>query len=192
MTERKDFFRAVDHSGAYGIVPGTMRKPTAAADTPQGVKAKKPDLPVTVQDRIRELMRTLMEQEPYRGRGAITRLANALRISQPAVSQILSGGGVALETAVAVAELAKVDPRELLGGAYVGVAVGGRFPHLEVCLAYHGDKWPAPVVAAARAGAYPGDVMPDEWAERLDALADAITQAIVRQERERGRGKGAR
>src|SRR5690349_10539864 len=102
MTLRKDFFRTVDPSGAYGIVPSAMRKPAAATHTPEGVKAKKGDLPVTVQDRIRELMKTLMEQEPYRGRGAITRLANSLKVSQPAVSQILSGGGISLETAVAV------------------------------------------------------------------------------------------
>jgi transcriptional regulator with XRE-family HTH domain len=192
MASRKVFFRSVDHSGAYGIVDGAMSKPSARADTPQGVRPKKGDLPVTVQDRVRELMKALTEQEPYRGHGAITRLAIALKVSQPAVSQILSGGGVSVETAMSVAELAKVDPRELLGGAYVGVAVGGRFPNLEVCLAYHGDKWPSPVVAAARAGAYPNDAMPDEWAARLSALDEAISVAIQRESRPEGRGKGAR
>lgn len=190
MTSRKVFFRTVDRSGAYGLVPGVMRKPTAATDTTQVVKEKKSDLPVTVQDRIRELMRTLMEQEPYRGRGAITRLANALKVSQPAVTQILSGGGVSLDTAMAVADLAKVDPRELLGGAYLGVAVGGRFPRLEVCLAYHLGRWNEATVAAARAGAFDGDVMPDEWALRLDRLGDAI--AKVRKERPSEHVKGAR
>lgn len=192
MMPRKPFFRTLDHSGAYGIVPDVMKRPAAATDTPQGGKPKKGDLPGTVQDRIRELMRTLMEQEPYRGRGAITRLANSLKVSQPAVTQILQGGGISLETAMAVASLARVDPRELLGGAYVGVAIGGRFPNLEVCLAYHADKWPAPVVAAARAGAFPNDAMPDEWAARLEALDEAITGAITRRGREDGRGKGAR
>lgn len=186
------FFRAVDHSGAYGLVHLEMRKPSASSDTTAGVPVKKGDLPVTVQDRVRELMKALMEQEPYRGRGAVTRLAQALRISQPAVSQILSGGGVSVETATAVAELAKVDPRELLGGVYVGVAIGGRFPNLEVCLAYHGDKWGAPVVAAARAGAFESDAMPDEWVQRLDALDSAIASAIQRRERPESRGKGAR
>lgn len=195
MNPRKPFFRTLDHSAAYGIVHGPMKRGVSVpepAHPPEGVRPKKGDLPGTVQDRIRELMKALMEQEPYRGRGAITRLANSLKVSQPAVSQILQGGGISLETAMAVAQLAKVDPRELLGGAYVGIAVGGRFPNLEVCLAYHGDKWPAPVVAAARAGAFPNDAMPDEWAARLEALEEAISGAIQRRVREDARGKGAR
>lgn len=168
-----------------------MRKPSAATDTPQGVRAKKSAVPVMVADRVRELMRELLEKEPYRGRGAITRLSSALKVSQPAVTQILAGGGVALDTAVAVAGLAGVDPRELVGGAYVGVAVGGRYPNLEVCLAYHRDKWTAPAVAAARAGAFDGEVMPDEWAYRLDRLEEAISVARGRKTRPSERMKGA-
>lgn len=115
-------------------------------------------------------MEELLQREPYVGRGGITRLAGALQITQPAVTQIMGGGGVSPETAISVAKLAGVDPRDLLGGAYVGVAVGGRYPMLEVCLAYHRDRWTPPTVAVARAGLWPADAMPEEWAARLDEV----------------------
>jgi len=47
--------------------------------------------------------------------------------------------------------------------------------NLETCLAYHEpERWPAHVIAAARAGAFASDCSPAEWSQRLDALDRAI------------------
>lgn len=47
-------------------------------------------------------------------------------------------------------------------------------PNLSICLAYHGERWPPYVIAAAKAGAFSTDVPANAWPLRLDALKQAI------------------
>jgi len=142
---------------------------------PRGNSKGRPGVPPSTAGRVRELIEELLEREPYRGRGGITRLAESLQIKQPALTQIRQGGGVSIETTLAVARIAGVDERELLEGAYMGTAIKGRFPFLEVVVAYQAGssnplRWSAATIAAARAGAWPNDTTTDEWTARLDSL----------------------
>lgn len=155
------------------------RTKTASHPAPDPTTPRKgrPGLPKGTADRVRELIEGLLEREPFKGRGGITRLAERLKISQPAITMIRQGGGVSQETGLEVALLAGVDPMELLGGAYVGVAIGGRHPNLEVCLAYHvsnPNRWSPATIAAVRAQLWPDEVSPDEWARRLDAVEKGL------------------
>lgn len=158
-----------------------------AADKERSKKAPgrspgRPGLAPQAASRVRELVEEMLSREPYIGRGGVTRLAEAIGISQPALTQIRQGGGVSPDTAVAVARLAGVDPRDLLGGAYVGVAIDTKFPRLEACLIYHLDdepeRWSPATIAAAREGWWPDDVGTRDWVVRLDEL-ERIRKAFV-------------
>jgi hypothetical protein len=138
----------------------------------QTTQKGRPGVPEHVADRLREVIEELLLKEPYKGRGGITRLAKAVRVSQPAITLLRQGGGVSHETAIKICQVASIDAQELLGGAYVA-DVSGRFPGLERCLAYwvhDPDKWSTAAVAAARSGAWPDDTDSVSWAERLDSL----------------------
>jgi hypothetical protein len=141
-------------------------------DSASTTQKGRPGVPAHVADRLREVVDELLSKEPYKGRGGITRLANAVRVSQPAITLLRQGGGVSHETAIKICQVASIDPQELLGGAYVA-NVSGRFPGLERCLAYwvhDPDKWSTAAVSAARAGAWPDDTDSVSWVERLDSL----------------------
>lgn len=130
----------------------------------------------TTADKVRALMKELLSEKLYKNNR--TALGRALGISQPAVTQILAGGGVSVETAIAAARLAQLDPRELLGAELsMGVMITGKYPGLEICVAYHPGRWPEAVLAAARNGAYVSDVAASEWPIRLDVLAKMIDNA---------------
>lgn len=160
-----------------------MKEREKRSDAPDAIPPKgggRPGLPPIVSGRVRELIEALLTKEPFVGHGAISRLAEALGVSQPAVSQIRKGGGVAPETAIKVARLTGVDPRDLLGGAYVGVAIGGKNPNLEICLGYHPGRWNEPTIAAVKAGLWTDEVLPEVWAQRLDQVQQQLGALIAR------------
>jgi len=147
-----------------------------ASIPPRGVALGRPGVPSYVADRVREMIEQLLLVEPYKGRGGITRLARALGVTQPAVTQIRDGGGVSPETAVAVAGLAGEDARALLEGSYVGVAIKSKHPFLDMTLGYqpNWERWSKPTIAAAREGLWDDDPPPDVWIERLDKLEKTL------------------
>ncbi len=123
--------------------------------------------------RLREMVEDLLKLDRYQGN--LTRFAESIGITQPGVTRIRQGGGVGLETAVAIARLYGTDPRELLAKELgVGVSTTGRFPGLEVCLAYHSARWSQATIAAARGGAFETDAEPAHWPARLDKLEGAL------------------
>lgn len=139
----------------------------------------RPGLPAHVSARVRSAIEGLLSKEPYSGHGGVTRLAEAIGITQPALTQIRQGGGVSNETAAAVAKIAALDPAEL-GGAVVGVMVSGRFPNLELCLSYYAHRrprlWSDATIAAARRDVWSDDVDPEAWRDRLDGLEATLAR----------------
>lgn len=101
-------------------------------------------------------------------------------LSQTSVSAMLAGKYTpSVQVAELLAQLAGVeDLRDLVGDYYVAgetpdppLVDGTPMPNLRACVAYHGtERWPAWVVAAAKAGAFSDDVSPAEWEKRLDKL----------------------
>lgn len=101
-------------------------------------------------------------------------------LSQTSVSAMLLGKyNPSVQVARELALLAGVERLEDLIGDYYQPgedetppsAADHVLPNLRACVAYHGaDRWPAWVVAAAKAGAFPNDCSPAEWAKRLDSL----------------------
>jgi hypothetical protein len=127
---------------------------------------------------VRSLIEELLQREPYRSSNRpISSLAEAIKISQPALSTIRSGGGVSAKTAASVARLAGINPGDVLGEPGGDVMTRSRFPKLEICIAYHGERrWRESTVAAARAGLWPDDVEPEAWARRLDQIESSLSR----------------
>lgn len=66
-----------------------------------------------------------------------------------------------------------------------------RFGNLEAALAYHGDRWQGPTVAAARAYALtcPGDMLPAQWTDLLDKVESALASTGIVQRKQAERSK---
>jgi hypothetical protein len=120
-------------------------------------------------DAVRRMLDEMELRPPYNEVGGKTRLASDLQISQPALYKIRHGGGVSQSTARRVAVLCGVDPATFEEDMPLS-----RFRILEAVLLVHPDRWPVPVIAAARAGAWSEDVPATRWTARLDALAKAL------------------
>jgi hypothetical protein len=123
-----------------------------------------------VAERIRELLRRMTKQPPYDGRtGGITHVASLIGISQPALTQILDGGGISLKTLIGIGRLPNVDIAQLL-------ATPGRpgMSKLEICIAYHESRWSSWTLAAARSGMWGDDPPGAVWEGRLDRIEDAL------------------
>jgi hypothetical protein len=121
---------------------------------------------------VRKLMERLLDSPEFQGNK--TALGRKIGVTQSAVTQQLSGGGISRETAIAVANLSGVHPSEVLGE--METLLVGRYPNLELCLQYHlnyGKTWPISVVTAARAGWYSTDCDSEQWAKRLEAMTAA-------------------
>lgn len=105
-------------------------------------------------------------------------------LSQSSISALLRRKYTpSVEVAEQLAHLAGLESlRDLVGDYYVAhpgeeltVEAFGSLPGLHACITYHGPtRWPAWVVAAAKAGAFPDDVTPAAWAIRLDDLAKKL------------------
>jgi hypothetical protein len=118
----------------------------------------------------RAMIEQLLTRPPYAGWGGMRRLAVDLEISQPSLHKIRGGGGVSLETARRVAVLSGLHADTF------GEEVLSRFKILEAVVIVYPDRWAAPVIAAARAGAWTNDVPAERWVKRLDELAAAFAK----------------
>lgn len=129
--------------------------------------------------------------EKYAGYGGQARLAEALDVTPARISKLAKeGGGVSVDFARRVATLAGVQPILVekptsSSGPTVPsmprVVVSARKPKLDAAITYHegpnGPKWSAATIAAARASEVE-DMLPQAWAEVLDALEKAITGVL--------------
>jgi len=119
-------------------------------------------------------------EDKFKSKGKQTSMAKALGLSQTSVSALIRGAYTpSVEVASELALLAGYDDLKDLTGPYYQPGPGesapvkstaSPFPNLRKCVDFHGDKWPAWVVAAAEAGYFSDDVAPAAWEPRLDAL----------------------
>lgn len=130
-------------------------------------------------ERARGLVAQLLETR-FAGYGGQTRLAKAIGISQPSLSNIRQGGGISRDTAYRIARVAGVDPEALIGSSSVATSASTRYPNLEICVAYHDgeDRWTHATISAARSSLWPSDASPKEWASRLDELEAAMSSVV--------------
>ena len=119
-------------------------------------------------------------------------LALALGITQPSVSALLSGRWPpGMTTARAIAALEGKELEALIGrvateppatGKAKASAKGPNLSNLEVCVLFyaHSARWSPATIAAARAGLFgEGDVTPDRWPVRLDAIEAALASVVA-------------
>ncbi len=151
-----------------------------------------------------EQVRQLLKTERFSGWGGQAKIGAAIGRSGTMITKMLNGRvGVSPDTARAIAELAGSKPYmpDVDGVPSLPNTSGmvpaftsprtvpppnktvqsmpavHRLEGLEIAIAYHGQKWSAPTVAAARL--IDGhDRQPHEWATVLDRLEKAINQAI--------------
>lgn len=142
-----------------------------------GPRVGRPGVSKEAADRVRLLLHGALSRPPYSARGGLTRLAERLEMSQPALTQIMDGGGVSHETAMKVAAFIGEPIEKILA---LGTAPQNAPSALETCLDYHKGRWSPATVAAARAGLWPpdDDIEPEAWKSRLDALQKTLS-AIV-------------
>lgn len=120
-------------------------------------------------DRARALIEELASRPPYNEHGGVNRLQQDLGISAPALLKIRKGGGVSEATGRRIAILSGLDP-----DTFQDDMPASRFRILEAVLIVHPSRWPAPAVAAARAGVWDSDVDAAAWISRLDQLAKSL------------------
>lgn len=114
-------------------------------------------------------------------------LAKALKLTQPALSNLLAGKWKpGMTTALATAELDGVELQDLIGPLQSGdVPPSGmlplsdeeRFHNVDVCVKFFGTRktWSPWTIAAAKAGVYGEQDYPSpEWEPKLDRLEKAL------------------
>ncbi len=163
------------HSGAASALTkeAGLSRTAEPGKLPDVKKKGRSELSKEAGDRARALLNSLLADRFQNNKRALGRELGG--ITGSAVFYLSEGKTRASRaTAERLAQLAGVPIGDILGEGMV-IENRGRFPGLEKCLAYHrSERWAAPVVAAARAGAYTDDVEPEQWARRLDDIESKL------------------
>ena len=136
----------------------------------------------------RRMSQQALENEARLSRGYISRVSRGERtkLSPEMLRRIADGLRVSYEW-LATGRGAMDDLEAELPAAGGSVrAPDPRMQALEAAVAYHGNKWSAPAVAAARAMATAPDaeeLHPPEWAEVLDQIEAALSKVTLKKRR---------